>query len=228
MGMFDYVKCHKSLLPGAPPAYVSDDHEFQTKDFACEMATYEISHEGFLSREGGVFVTREREALEFTGAVEFYTTNITGSGPGLYTRNGEDADSVEYVATFLDGKMQRIVESSRDVKPALPSNMQQHRIRQPLPGSILEGEAKLIGRTVFVLWGGREPSEGYDATVVYANEKELAVDSENGIEKIGRFQIGNIVFADETEATIHYDACKKSWSDGKAEYDALLAARKVV
>ena len=104
MGMFDYLQCDYPL-PGNPPEGVQTATDFQTKNLACLLLHYTITSEGRLVEQGGA-----EDLTHFTGKVNFYWGNIVASGPGIYTREGEDALSVEYDATFYDGKLTEITE----------------------------------------------------------------------------------------------------------------------
>lgn len=82
MGLFDDLRCDAPLPDGFP----SPDN-FQTKDFACELAKYTITADGKLKRGD--------EAVDFHGWLNFYT----------YTQNVWR----EYNAKFTDGQLMEIV-----------------------------------------------------------------------------------------------------------------------
>ena len=90
MGMFDGVKCGRVMPGDRQPR----DYEFQTKDFACEMAQYEIASDGRLLKDG--------EPHYFHGHLNFYThepDDNTGRGGGWW---------FQYDAKFTDGRLVEI------------------------------------------------------------------------------------------------------------------------
>src|SRR5579875_1775245 len=107
MGLFDDIHCDYPL-PGNPPAFVAKQPDFQTKDLDCCMEHFTITTDGKLRRDSG-----PDDMGDFTGTVEFYTSNIVASGPGVYTRNGEDAESVGYRAVFVHGRVIELTEMER-------------------------------------------------------------------------------------------------------------------
>jgi hypothetical protein len=108
MGMYDEIICDYPL-PGTPPAFVNQGHVFQTKDWECDMSRYRIATDGTV------------DILDFTGTLDFYTTNVCGSAWGVtFTGDGADAESVEYRATFRESKVVSLVENCRDRQSALP------------------------------------------------------------------------------------------------------------
>lgn len=120
MGMFDYVKC-SAPLPGEPPAFVGPGHRFQTKDLDCTLAEYEITADGRMVLSG------REDAIDFDGDVNFYDTNCVGAsinqdGMVHFTEDGEDAEFVEYVARFADGRLTGIEEVDRTRWPAHPAS----------------------------------------------------------------------------------------------------------
>ncbi len=87
MGMFDDVKCER-VMPGdrQPRSCL-----FQTKDFACEMAQYEITSDGWFLKYG--------EPHYFHGHLDFYThesDDNTGRSGGWW---------FQYAAKFTDGRL---------------------------------------------------------------------------------------------------------------------------
>jgi hypothetical protein len=106
MGMFDYLKCSYPL-PGEPPAFVTGaDDDFQTKDMPDPMLDhYEITVDGRLLKDG--------VDTNFHGDLEFYAFNASSGPLGFYTRNGEDAEWVEYRVRFTHGRVESIEEIER-------------------------------------------------------------------------------------------------------------------
>jgi hypothetical protein len=111
MGMFDEIICDYPL-PGEPPEFVRDPgHVFQTKSLDSTLDTYTITADGRLVPGMDTF----------TGEIEFHDDNIAGAAEGFwFTRGGEDAEFVAYLARFRDGVLREIAETSRDRKLALP------------------------------------------------------------------------------------------------------------
>lgn len=122
MGMFDYIRCYLPL-PDAPPLGL----EFQTKDTDDQfLIWYEIRGDGTLWKEVCDFEDHSDPAAKgvekligmltrtnsrwiwvmYEGDLEFYTSNITASGPqGTVTSDGGPAYSWCYTAKFLRGKV---------------------------------------------------------------------------------------------------------------------------
>ena len=218
MGMFDEV-VFRSTLPGSPPAFIGPAHRFQTKDFDCTLDLYVIESDGTLAT-----------SPTFTGEVEFYTSNIVGSGPGVYTRDGEDAESVSYKATFVDGRLTAIEETERDRKPALHATRQSAYRSPPLTKAEVKAwrdrcAERLAGHKVFVLWGGREVDDGYWATVVHDGRTELCVEHDGELELLDRRQRDNIFFDSKESAATDRVKSKDQWGSAKREYDELVASR---
>jgi hypothetical protein len=143
--MFDEIICEYPL-PGehAPTSYV-DRHPFQTKDLECTLDVYTITSDGRLVDEAydvedqsdpnatgwrraiGCMVKVNRrpgKALDITETIHFYTSNTVGGAPSEdgyvhFTENGEDAESVSYTATFVEGKLVHIKEDSYGRGPGL-------------------------------------------------------------------------------------------------------------
>ena len=122
MGMYDYIIC-RYPLPGEPPGFCANaGHQYQTKSLDCLLHTYEITQAGQLKRiESGVWEKlHEPEMISFDGVLEFYDGNLSAAAYGLgFTQNGEDEEWVTYEATFVNGVVQRIIETERERKPAL-------------------------------------------------------------------------------------------------------------
>lgn len=105
MGMFDYVICNYPLPDGED----GSGREFQTKDTDSQyLDRYEIRADGTLwfqrHPQGGMV------QQYFTGPINFYSSNVTASGP-----NGCVTDAAltpatfwDYTALFQDGKVVKI------------------------------------------------------------------------------------------------------------------------
>lgn len=156
MGMFDYIECDYEL-PGIKPDYFDKLKQFvfQTKDLDCTMDTYLIDADGVLSIH------------DFTGEINFYDSNIVGYGPAIYTRNGEDAESVDYVAEFIDSKLKEIKQTTYKREAAFPSSKHIFTEKSSFDLSYNE-EEDLTGQRIYVLYGGSD--EGYWGTVIYDSD----------------------------------------------------------
>jgi len=89
--MFDYVRCSYEL-PNRP-AWAK---VFQTKDLDCELATYEITTNGYLVETGGI---DGAASVPFTGGLRFY--------------DGDDTKWVEYIAQFRRGVLIPPIEQAQ-------------------------------------------------------------------------------------------------------------------
>lgn len=217
MGLFDTLIVPKSRLPGTPPSFIKEKHRFQTKSLGCDMATYELTPAGTLCNQEG-------SHYPFTGEVNFYDSNIVGCGPGYYTASGEDAESVQYKATLVKGSLVGITETSRELKPALPSSeMRRHDDPWPTKEEIAREEAvraaSYLGRTLFVHWG---MSKGYYADVVAEDNKKLCVKSEKGLELIDRRQLGTTLFLTKEDDDAYLAKRESRWKAKQDAYNARL------
>lgn len=217
MGLFDYLSVPKIKLPGKPPSFIKDRHSFQTKSFDDPyMTTYEVTDQGTLLGAG-----------QFTGEVDFYDSNIVGGGPGYYTRNGEDAESVDYLAKFVDGMLVDIKETERELKPALPASlMHDNDAPRPTKDEIAkeeaEREASYVGKSLFLHWGSIGPSEGHYVTVVAEDDKNLCVKcADTGKMKLlSRWQFGSTLFLTKEDDAAHLAKRDASWKARQDAYDA--------
>lgn len=216
MGMFDTISC-KYPLPGNVPAFVKAAHSFQTKSMDCLMFHYDISRNGNLSCKDDV------NAKKWTGSIIFYTSNISGSGPGLYTSTGEDAVSVEYKATFINGKIRDLVEIENKTEPAMPSKSRWH-LTPPTKEEIKQHKEwqnrPLDGKKLYVQYGGGSP--GYAVTVITTNKKgQIVVQKSNGeFEILNRRFLGSILFDSKKDSTVSDKKRKDAWAKEKAEWEA--------
>lgn len=221
MGMFDWLKCAHPL-PGDPPAFVRDSgHLFQTKGLGCTMGTYEITADGRLAPDespGG-----------FHGDLAFYDTNIVAAGYGVaFTRDGEDAVSVDYRARFDRGRLAEVVEVNRVRSPALPVARFTTGHTRPSPDEIAREKARaaedLVGRMLYLLWGGREPDQGESVEVVAAGPHEWAVRRPDGhLEVIDRRFRDAVLFDSRDDARRAADAARERSNRVRAGYEAALS-----
>lgn len=213
MGMFDEVVCEMPL-PGTVPAWIEPGHKFQTKDTPSQhLYTYTIASDGAFSGE---------DANNYTGTIEFYTSNICGCGPGVYTRNGEDAESVSFVAKIVDGRVSELKQTEYEIKAALPSSEQASPINRPTPEQVAGRKRRnaesLVGRTLYVLWGCEK--KGYRVEVIAENDCELStrVLEDHGRVNAGKFEIldrrdrDRIFFDSEEEALAHKNSRHDDWN----------------
>jgi len=105
MGLFDEIVCEYPLPDGwtPPPGTV-----FQTKDTDDQyLVRFTLGADGKIRRANG-------DVLEHHGALEFYTSNWSGSAPwGVMTEDDTPLWHAEYVALFDHGTLLKI-EGSRE------------------------------------------------------------------------------------------------------------------
>jgi hypothetical protein len=217
MGMFDDIRCEYPL-PGNAPANATEIW-FQTKDLDCQMHTFAITAKGALLDSSG-------ETVDYTGAVNFYKNNVVCSGPGTYTRNGEPAHFLEYQALFEDGKLLSIRETENRKEPAVAVKYShigdEPPTREEIESARQSEEESLIGRTMYVWWGGRE--SGYSVKVIAENGTHWVCQDENGkFEIIGRYQRGSTFFDSEEDGQRYNDKRKARWEQKRKAYEEQLA-----
>lgn len=206
MGMFDYIVCDYPL-PDCP-AFVKKGHQFQTKDTDPQwLETHTIAEDGSFSIDG------------YTGTVEFYTSNIVGSGPGIYTRNGEDAESVTYLAAFDNGRVKTIERIAYDCEPGMVSDHEPYR---PTDEDVARWRAReaesLVGRRIYVLYGGQ--TEGYWGEVIAEGIKQLCIRNDEGeLELLHRSSRDTTHFDSVEDATASRQRRTTDWETRKARYD---------
>jgi len=169
--MYDYLVCEMPL-PGKAAAWLTEGHAFQTKSLDCRMETYTISKDGTFS------------ASDFTGTVEFDWSNVTASGTGIYTENGEDAEYAEYKAVIVDGRVTHLEQTSYSAHAAWPASKLRSAFVRPTDEELQVMRAReqqrqhqnWVGRRLYVLWGGRE--QGYWVKVLVQSEWQLCVELE--------------------------------------------------
>jgi hypothetical protein len=219
MGMFDYIKCLYPL-PGKNP--FGAEGEYQTKSLDSTLEIYTITEDGLLlGRDGS-------KPLDYTGYVEFYASNVAGSGPGLYTPDGADAVAVDYRAKFLDGKLQEIEETSYSVEPALPAKQMRY---EPEPDYVPIPED--LARA-YVLWGSlHRDSKGYYGQVLARSGNQLCLkvegDGDGGFHCEGDLELidtrnwGRTLFLTEEDAFAHRDFRQAQLDRHVKEYEDYAA-----
>ena len=227
MGMFDEIRCEYAL-PGTIPTFVDGNHWFQTKDLPdLALSKFVIGSNGTLERDEDL--SGDESMCNFSGSVEFYTSNIVASGPGIYTRNGEDQESTDYTAIFSHGELESIIQTSYERKPALPVSMMRGMYDTPTESDKAtcktRQEESLIGRTMCVWYGGSTllPKT---VEVIAEGPKEWCVRYEDeSLELISRWSRDRTFFDSKEDGQKHKDERSATWNAGKAKYDALLEER---
>ena len=106
MGMFDYLRCEYPLPDGFDAAKIW----FQTKDTDAQyLDEYEIRDDGSLWHAEPSSEPKTYERVEFHGALNFYTSNICGSGPhGVMTDDDRPPWVADYTALYDHGRLLKI------------------------------------------------------------------------------------------------------------------------
>ena len=105
MGMFDYIRCQYPLPAGAPT------DGYQTKDTEPQYL------ETLTIREDGTLVGADGVEVPFHGALNFYTSNVSSSGPrGYLTVDNKPAEFWDFVALYDHGKLVRM-DGGREEPP---------------------------------------------------------------------------------------------------------------
>jgi hypothetical protein len=215
MGMFDTIICEYPIAGGLP-TWIKR-HPFQTKDLECMMEEYRISVDGTFSLP------------EWTGTLNFYSSNVVGSGPGIYTTDGEDAEYLDCMAKIVDGKVSGDIQVQRRSHKAWPVS-KMHILDKPTKQEVEQWRKRiaetLMGKRLYVLWGGQDI--GYWVTVIAENRKELCVrhEADAKYHKAGDFELldrrdrDRIFWDSDTEALAHSKARKDNWEQEKAEFVA--------
>ena len=222
MGMYDYVVC-RAPLPGVSPKWMKDGHPFQTKDFDCQMETYTIEADGRFSLP------------DFTGVIGFYDSNIVASGPALYTRDGEDIESVEYIAEIANGVLTNLGQVDYTAQAAFPFSKQHPGYKPPTAEEIKSWhelqEQDWAGKRLYVLWGGQET--GYWVRVKLQRGRQVCVEHEEDsrfhkqgdLELLGMEGIGRTIWESEENALRRTSEKQKRWDKDKAEYEAYVTSK---
>lgn len=239
MGMFDWISCDYPL-PNEPPEFCrKPGYQFQTKDLGCTMAEYRITEAGRLVLVRRGWCDHEEPPVadidqNIHGEVEFYSSNITGSGPGLYTKNGEDAESVDYKAIFIHGQLHSILETERTKKLALPSSRQGvHTFRRSITDAEKaerkrREEELLVGRTVYRRRFISLEEHAYEPIrIVFETDRQWCGILEDGLMELIDRRLRDQMIFDSPEAGQAMDQDRKEeWNRGKEEYDRLLKERQ--
>lgn len=165
MGMFDEIVC-EFKLPEPVPAFIKKDHRFQTKDLDCTLDVYKISEDGRL-----LF---QNEEENYTGELNFYTSNICGVGHGCYfTKDGSSAEQIDYKAIFINNRCTQIELVRYEIKDALPVKEQNFNYLEEV--EFEETPESFLNSTFFVLWGGTDPENGYTGECIAESQKEIVI-----------------------------------------------------
>ena len=232
MGMYDHIVC-RYPLPTTPPLFTNDnDHTYQTKSLDCRLATYEITEDGRVRRCSGRMRESEFDSqpLDFNGVIEFYSCNGSVVAYGLtFTPDGSDYESVTYEATFVDGAVQKIVETEREREPALA-----REVYHQLEGMFQEDRPVIdlsepeIGAEMYVLWGSlKRKLDGYPAKLIAKTSRRWTfVGRHDKTETIDSSQLGNCLFHTEADAKAQRTWEWQLW-DRKREYgEKMLQTKK--
>jgi len=225
MGMFDEITC-SAKLPGTRAKFIEPGHVFQTKSLDCTLDRYEITADGRLFLDG--------KDCEFHGAVEFYTDNIAatdydGEVTVYWTATGDDAEIVTYTALFSVGKLLEIREQ-RERFPALPIARRPPTrwSRRPAPDEIAAWKARagesLLGRTVFVLWGGRPIEDGYEGVVIAESDHGLVIKTGKEFEVLNRCARDRTFFDSREAAVESREADQKEYQQRQQQLRQVLEA----
>lgn len=217
--MYDNLICEYPL-PN-PPDFVRENHMFQTKSMDCSLSTYTITKEGQLKFSSG-WDNEESNIEDFTGTIIFYDSNICGSGPALYTRNGEDAVSVDYSAKFVDGKLTNLEQISLEVEPAFKRRNFIRKVEKDEKEKYMARISEsLLGKNVYVLWGSLDrDSKGYYANVVTETNDEICVKSDaKKLEILSRNLRDHIFWDSEEEALAARKKKQDKWDAEVKEFE---------
>jgi len=181
------------------------------------MSTYRIAADGSFS------------IPEWTGVLNFYTSNVVGTGPGIYTADGEDAEYLDCTAKIVDGKVIGDILAERKSHKAWPVSKMRLAL-MPTKQEILSWQKRtgeqLTGRKLYVLWGGQDT--GYWVTVIAENRRQLCVRHEATAKyhKAGDFELldrrdrDRIFWDSEEQALTQRRARNDQWNTEKAEFKA--------
>lgn len=224
MGMFDDIRCDRPL-PGDPPEFVrAPGHRFQTNDLDERLAVYVITEDGRLIQEDG-------SPVDHHGAVDFHSGNVVQSGPATYTAKGEDAEWVEYRATFVGGLLTDLVQTERSRNRAWPvsraaefDRVEQEAMEAVECHLIDFREGSYLGGSYYLLWGGLEPEKGEVVRVVAESGRQLvlAKDDET-FEAMPRPLASNLLFVSMEVAEEFRGARKAVWDREVVAFAAFQA-----
>ena len=160
---------------------------------------------------------------------ELQSSNIAASGPAIYTSNGEPYENVEYEAVFVNSKVSYIKQTIYEKKPAWPISklaIKEKISDEKLAKTEARRKESLLGKTVYVLYGGQET--GYYAEVVAENEKQWCLKKTNcEFQLMYRCQRDNLIFDTEADALNNRAESKKEWDDVANEYAEFVKTQKI-
>lgn len=240
MGMFDYVVCELPL-PGRVPAWLKPGHLFQTKDTPPQaLDTFRIKADRTITHQGydaDHSPQKECTCVGMNASIEFRTNNICGvHGPALYTRDGEDAVSLAYVAVVVNGIVVDVQQTECEVRPAWAirppgraiqlSNVDQKKLAERL-------NERLLGTERYV-----RPSyaslDGYKVRIVFETDQELvalALEA-SSFKKAGSMEIldrndrDRTHFDTKADAEAHYVTAQNSCNERIKKWEAFAASWK--
>ena len=222
MGLYDTIICDYPITSGLPD-WVKK-HPFQTKDLECSMSQYYIAIDGSFSES------------QWTGMLNYYTSNVVGSGAGIYTSNGEDAEYLDCTAKIVDGKLAGEIQVERSSHRAWHIN-KMHIGRKPSKEEVEQMAARrsesMVGKGLYVLWGGQEI--GYWIKVIAENDRQLVTQHEHDtkyhqagyIELIDRFHRDHIFWDSDKEALDVKRKKQAEWDRQREEFEAFKGAEDV-
>jgi len=223
MGMFDTIIC-KYPLPGTQPELIKD---FQTKSLDCTLDYYQITEDGNLIRTSDS--EYEKGNIDhFTGTINFYNSNICSAGWGCkFTANGEDYESVEYVATFVDGFVTSITQVEYEREVCLSSKDVPGFHKEIRKESELAKIDNLVGTKIVYYYKFLNREDSYEAEVVYQSNNKYCVKCEDGkLELVDRYMLGSSWFKNKEEAIEIENYGKKVIEECKKVYNEKLKLKK--
>lgn len=212
MGMYDHVRCKCDLPDGIPAGL-----DYQTKDLDCSFNSY------FITKEGRITSTDDASHfIDFTGTLNIYWSNIVASGPGIYTRDGEDAHRIELKCIFIHGLLDRIDVVQNEKEPAAKLKPYVYTPLSAEQKEFIERRISesLLGRTLCVLFGGSY-AKPFMAKVVAESQKELVLQYDCGeFTTLDRRDRGILFFDTLEDAMRHREDRTNEWQRKADEYEA--------
>lgn len=229
MGMYDEIVCDYALEP-PPPTWVGPGHRYQTKDLDCVLATYRIDPEGRLLLVGTLNgPLAEPEPVVHHGELEFHASNIRGSGPALYTRNGEDAESVGYTALYDRGRLVKIERTYYERTPAFPVSANPLPPK-PTPEELARRKARqaesLLGRRLVLARVGFDRN-CEEVEVVAENAHEWCVRklADDRFELVDRRSRDHTLFDTTSDVLFAERVRREDWTEKEAAYHAYCRSK---
>lgn len=215
MGMFDEIICDYPL-PGDSPFFIEPGHRFQTKDLDCCLDTYRITADGSFSDP------------DFTGDIEFYSSNWCAfEGGFIFTRKGEDYESVTFKATIVNGKVVKIERTEYKREIALSrSEMSQNVPSTPEEDAAWKEkyDVPLKGRRMFFQGGG--PNPGYYVTIIEATDREVCWKTDAGRLEVQPIYLGRILFHSKEDAEAYTKKQEDDWNQTQERYRKILESKR--